>query len=43
MRICTKFKPQNATIPDDIPSYPTYAPKLLVKLLAARIAMLFNR
>ena len=43
MRICTKFKPENVTISDDIPSYTTYAPRLLAKLLAARIAMLFNR
>jgi hypothetical protein len=43
MRICTKFKPENAMISDDIPSYATFAPKLLGRLLAARIAMLFNR
>ena len=43
MRICTKFKPENVTISDDIPSYTTYAPKLLARLLAARIAMLLYR
>jgi hypothetical protein len=43
MRICTKFKPENIRVPDDIPSYATYAPRLLGRLLAARIAMLFTR
>ena len=42
MRICTKFKPDNVELPDDIPSYPSYPPKLLVKLLAARVSMLFR-
>ena len=43
MRVCAKFKPDNAILPGDVPSYPTFPPKLLVKLLAARIAMWLYR
>lgn len=43
MRICAKFKPAEHDIPSDIPSYAGYPPKFLVKLLAARIAMLLQR
>jgi hypothetical protein len=43
MRICTKFKPENFSIPSDVPSYPGYPFKFLVKLLGARIAMLLHR
>ena len=43
MRICTKFKPDNVSLSDDIPTYPYYPPKFLVKLLAAGVQMLFRK
>jgi hypothetical protein len=43
MRVCTKFKPKNGDVPNDVPAYPGYSPKFLAKLLVARIAMLFHR
>jgi hypothetical protein len=43
MLLCTKFAPRTPANPDRIPSYPGYAPRLLLKLLAARVAMLFSR
>ena len=43
MRICTKFKPENGDVPNDVPSYSTFPLKFLAKLLAARIAMLLHR
>jgi hypothetical protein len=42
-RICTKFKPENATIPNDIPSSKMYPVGLMVKLLTSKIAMLVGR
>ena len=42
-RICTKFKPANAVLPTDIPSSEMYPPGFMWKLLASRLAMLFNR
>ncbi|MDL2400027.1 GFA family protein [Rhizobium mayense] len=42
-RICTKFKPDNTILPDDVPSYRSYAPGLIVRLLASRVAMLLGR
>jgi hypothetical protein len=43
MRICTRFKPGNHSIPSDVPSYPGYPFKFIVKLLGARVAMLLHR
>jgi hypothetical protein len=44
MRIGTKFAPApSSSAPSDLPSYPGFPPKLLGKLLAARVAMLFER
>lgn len=43
MRICTKFKPESADVPSDVPSYSTFPLKFLAQLLVARIAMLFHR
>ncbi len=43
MRICTRFKPDNIELPDDIPSYRSYPPSFLVKLLAARESMRFRK
>ena len=42
-RICTKSKPDGAVLPDDTPNYPGYAPGLIFKLLASRVAMLLGR
>lgn len=42
MRICTKFKPVGILLPDDVPNYRGYPPGLIVKLLAARVAMLLG-
>jgi hypothetical protein len=43
MRICTKFKPPHTTLPTDLPASPAYPPSFILKLLAARLAMLFRR
>jgi len=43
MRIQTRFKPENSTLPDDVPTYPGYAFGLIAKLLSARVAMLLHR
>lgn len=43
MRICTKFKPENGDVPNDVRSYSTFPLKFLAKLLAARIAMLLHQ
>ena len=43
LRICTKFKPDGAVLPDDVPSYRGYPPALVVRLLASRVAMLLGR
>ncbi len=43
MRICTKFKSDGHLIPGDVPSYRGYPLKFVVKLIFARIAMLFHR
>ncbi|MGH7951362.1 MAG: GFA family protein [Limisphaerales bacterium] len=42
-RICTKFKPANANIPNDIPSSRMYPVGLMVKLLTSKISMLLGR
>lgn len=39
MRVQTRFKPQNATLPRDVPSYPALPLKLVAKLISARIGM----
>jgi hypothetical protein len=43
MRICTKFKPANSSIPRDMPGYQDYPLKFLAKLASARIAMLLHQ
>jgi hypothetical protein len=43
LRICTKFKPNNVVLPRDVPSAERYPPLMVVKLLAARVAMLLGR
>jgi hypothetical protein len=42
MRIQTKSRSQAASDPGDIPAYAGYPPKFMLKLVAARIAMLFG-
>jgi hypothetical protein len=42
-RICTKFKPDGAVLPNDVPSSRGYPAGLIVKLLASRLAMLLGR
>ena len=42
-RICTKFKPDDVVLSDDLPSYRSYPPSFIVKLLASRIAMALGR
>jgi len=42
-RICTKFKPKGVVLADDVPSYQSYPPSFIVKLLASRIAMALGR
>jgi len=41
-RICTKFTLETAEIPNDVPGYAMYPLGLLVKLLEAKIAMIFS-
>jgi hypothetical protein len=42
-RICTKFKPANAEIPNDVPISKMYPPGLMWKLLTSKIAMVFGK
>jgi hypothetical protein len=42
-RICTKFKPENAGVPTDIPSSEMYPAGFMWKLLASKLSMLFSR
>lgn len=42
-RICTKFKPDGVVLSGDVPSYRSYPPSFIVKLLASRIAMALGR
>lgn len=41
--ICTKYKPEGAAIPADVPSSPMYPAGFMWKLLSSRFAMLFQR
>lgn len=43
MRVCTRFAPGNLAPADGVPGYPGFAPRFIVKLLAARLAMLIGR
>ncbi len=43
LRICTKSKPDSVALADDVPSHRGYPPQLIVKLLAARVAMVLGR
>jgi len=41
-RICTKFAPADAEIPRDVPNSAMYPPGLMLKLLKAKIGMVFG-
>ena len=43
MRICTKFAPDPAAIPRDVPAYPGFSVRFIWKLLGARFAMALGR
>ena len=42
-RICTKFNPENARIPTNVPSSEMYPAGFMWKLLTSKISMLFGR
>jgi hypothetical protein len=42
-RICTKFKPENADLPTDVPSSTMYPAGFMSKLLTSRLSMLVGR
>lgn len=42
MLVCTKFASEKPANPEGLPAHSGYAPGFMVKLLAARIAMLFS-
>ncbi len=43
MRVSTRSRPEGAILPSDVPSYPGYPFKFIVRLLGARFAMLLGR
>jgi hypothetical protein len=43
MRVQTRFRPKGAEVPRDLPAYATFPLTFIVKLIAARIAMLLHR
>ncbi|EJZ22081.1 hypothetical protein RCCGEPOP_06606 [Rhizobium sp. Pop5] len=43
MRICTKFKPDDVILPNDLPSYRGYPLRFMARLLASGAAMLLGR
>lgn len=42
MRICTKSRTAAGPLPSDVPSFASYAPRFMMKLVAARLAMIFH-
>lgn len=42
-RICTKFKPENVKVPNDVPSSAMYPLGFMAKLVTSNIAMLLHR
>ena len=42
-RVCTRFKPDGVELPADAPSYDRFPPRMIGKLIGARIAMMFGR
>ena len=43
MRVQTRFKPEGAKIPNDVPSYATFPLSFMAKLVLARLNMLLGR
>jgi hypothetical protein len=43
IRVCTKFAGEDVKALDDVPNHPGFAPGFMLKLLGARVAMLFGR
>lgn len=43
MRLCTRFLRDGETLSNDVPSHRDYAGAFMLKLLSARVAMLFGR
>ena len=41
-RMCTRFLPEGTQVPNDVPSFPGFAPKIVVKMLASRLPMLLG-
>jgi hypothetical protein len=41
-RVCTKFRPAGAALPDDAPAYASYPPSLIPRLLGSKLAMMFG-
>lgn len=41
-RMCTRFLPEGTEIPKDAPSTPGFTPAFVMKVMAARVAMLFG-
>ncbi len=39
-RVCIKFRPAGAELPDDAPAYPSYPPGLIPRLLGSKLAMM---
>ncbi len=42
MRMCTKFRRSDMPLPADAPASASYSPRLIAKLVGARLAMLFG-
>lgn len=42
-RMCTRFLPPGTEVPKDAPSFAGFSPKVVLKVMAARLAMLFGR
>jgi hypothetical protein len=41
-RVCTRFRPAGAALPDDAPAYTSYPPGLIPKLLGSKLAMMIG-
>jgi len=41
-RVCTRFKPTGAELPNDAPAYAGYPPRLIPKLLGSKLAMMLG-
>jgi hypothetical protein len=41
-RVCTKFRPAGAELPNDAPTYGSYPPGLIFRLLGSKVAMMFG-